>query len=201
MLNASVLVLNRHYQPVHVTSAKRAFSLLYLGVARVLDREFRTFDFDSWSQLSSGAGDDVVHTINRAIRVPRVIVLQIYDRIPKTKVRFSRHNIYMRDGNTCQYCCQTLPRTELNLDHVVPRAQGGRTTWENVVCCCIDCNLAKGARTPEQAGMVLRKAPSRPRWTPTFRAAGDRIRYREWLPFLDLPNASYWNVELKDDES
>ncbi|HEY0707216.1 MAG TPA: HNH endonuclease [Polyangia bacterium] len=201
MLNASVLVLNKHYQPVHVTSAKRAFSLLYLGVARVLDREFRTFDFDSWSQLSSEAGDDVVRTINRVIKVPRVIVLQIYARIPKTKVRFSRHNIYMRDGNTCQYCCQTLPRTELNLDHVIPRAQGGRTTWENVVCCCIDCNLAKGARTPEQAGMILRKAPTRPRWTPTFRAAGDRVRYREWLPFLDLPNASYWNVELRDDES
>jgi 5-methylcytosine-specific restriction endonuclease McrA len=201
MLNASVLVLNKHYQPVHVTSAKRAFSLLYLGVARVLDREFRTFDFDSWSQLSSEAGDDVVRTINRVIKVPRVIVLQIYARIPKTKVRFSRHNIYMRDGNTCQYCCQTLPRTELNLDHVIPRAQGGRTTWENVVCCCIDCNLSKGARTPEQAGMILRKAPTRPRWTPTFRAAGDRVRYREWLPFLDLPNASYWNVELRDDES
>lgn len=200
MLNTSVLVLNRHYQPVHVTSAKRAFSLLYLGVARVLDREFRTFDFDSWAQLSLEAGDDVVHTINRVIRVPRVIVLQLYDRIPKTKVRFSRHNIYMRDGNTCQYCGQMLPRTDLNLDHVVPRAQGGRTTWENVVCCCIDCNLAKGARTPEQAGMILRKAPTRPRWTPTFRAAGDRVRYREWLPFLDLPNASYWNVELKDDE-
>ena len=103
-----------------------------------------------------------------------MIVLQLYDRIPKTKVRFSRHNIYMRDGNTCQYCGQELPRTELNLDHVVPRAQGGRTTWENVVCCCIDCNLSKGARTPEQAGLKLLKAPVRPRWTPTFRTNGGR---------------------------
>jgi len=200
MLNASVLVLNRSYQPVHITNAKRAFSLLYLGVARALDREFRTFDFESWAQLSAEVGDDVVQTIDRAIRVPRVIILQLYDRIPKTKVRFSRHNIYMRDANTCQYCGENLPRTELNLDHVVPRAQGGRTTWENVVCCCIDCNLAKGARTPVQAGMVLRKVPARPRWTPTFRATGDRIRYREWIPFLDVANASYWNVELRDDE-
>jgi 5-methylcytosine-specific restriction endonuclease McrA len=199
MLNCSVLVLNRHFQPIHVTNAKRAFSLLYLGVARALDREFRSFDFASWTALSTEVGDDVVHTIDRVIRVPRVIILQLYDRIPRTKVRFSRHNIYMRDGNTCQYCGSALPRTELNLDHVVPRSQGGRTTWENVVCCCIDCNLAKGARTPEQAGISLRKSPSRPRWTPTFRAAGDRIRYREWLPFLDLANASYWNVELKDD--
>lgn len=197
--HCSVLVLNRNYQPIHVTSAKRAFSLLYLGVAQVIDREFRVFDFDSWAQLSTEMGDDVVHTVDRAIKVPRVIILQLYDRIPKTKVRFSRHNIYLRDGNTCQYCGRNLPRTDLNLDHVVPRAQGGRTTWENVVCCCIDCNLRKGARTPDQAGMRLLKLPVRPRWTPSFRTANDRVRYREWLPFLDMPNASYWNVELHDE--
>ena len=152
MTDTAVLVLNRHFQPIHVTNAKRALSLLYLGVARVIDREFKTFDFDSWAQLSEElASGDVIKTVGGAIRVPRVIVLQLYDRIPKTKVRFSRHNIYMRDGNTCQYCGQELPRSELNLDHVVPRAQGGRTTWENVVCCCIDCNLTKAARTPDQA--------------------------------------------------
>ena len=154
--NAAVLVLNRHYQPIHVTNVRRAFSLLYLGVARVVDPEFKTFDFASWAELSAGVHDgDVIRTVNRAIRIPRVIVLQLYDRIPKTKVRFSRHNIYMRDANTCQYCGEELPRAELNLDHVVPRAQGGRTTWENVVCCCIDCNLSKGARTPVQAGLKL----------------------------------------------
>jgi 5-methylcytosine-specific restriction endonuclease McrA len=104
----------------------------------------------------------------------------------------------MRDANTCQYCGEELPRAELNLDHVVPRAQGGRTTWENVVCCCIDCNLSKGARTPVQAGLKLLKTPVRPRWTPTFRTNGGRVRYREWLPFLGLADASYWNVELED---
>ena len=197
--NAAVLVLNRHYQPIHVTNVRRAFSLLYLGVARVVDPEFKTFDFASWAELSAGVNDgDVIRTVNRAIRIPRVIVLQLYDRIPKTKVRFSRHNIYMRDANTCQYCCEELPRAELNLDHVVPRAQGGRTTWENVVCCCIDCNLSKGARTPVQAGLKLLKTPVRPRWTPTFRTNGGKIRYREWLPFLGLADASYWNVELED---
>jgi 5-methylcytosine-specific restriction endonuclease McrA len=208
MTNAAVLVLNRHYQPIHVTNAKRAFTLLYLGVARVIDHQFRTFDFDSWAQLSdelshgdlsSSLGRDVVRTVNRAILVPRVIILQIYDRIPRTKVRFSRYNIYLRDGNTCQYCGRELPRTDLNLDHVVPRAQGGRTTWENVVCCCIDCNLSKGARTPEQAGIKLLKLPLRPRWTPTFRTQAGKVRYREWLPFLGVADASYWNAELKDE--
>ncbi len=116
MTDSAVLVLNRHFQPIHVTNAKRAFSLLYLGVARVIDREFKTFDFDSWAQLSEEmASGDVIKTVSGAIRIPRVIVLQLYDRIPKTKVRFSRHNIYMRDGNTCQYCGQELPRSELNL--------------------------------------------------------------------------------------
>ena len=211
MTNAAVLVLNRHYQPIHVTNAKRAFTLLYLGVARVIDHQFRTFDFESWAQMSDeiGQGDgagrpdnlsqDMVRTVNRAILVPRVIILQLYDRIPRTKVRFSRYNIYLRDGNTCQYCGRELPRTDLNLDHVVPRAQGGRTTWENVVCCCIDCNLSKGARTPEQAGIKLLKQPVRPRWTPTFRTQAGKVRYREWLPFLGIADASYWNVELKDD--
>lgn len=208
MTNAAVLVLNRHYQPIHVTNARRAFTLLYLGVARVIDQQFRTFDFASWAQLSdeiggdagaASAGHDVVRTVNRAILVPRVIILQLYDRIPRSKVRFSRHNIYLRDSNTCQYCGRTLPRIDLNLDHVVPRAQGGRTTWENVVCCCIDCNLSKGARTPEQAGLKLLKVPVRPRWTPTFRTQAGKVRYREWLPFLGVADASYWNVELKDE--
>jgi 5-methylcytosine-specific restriction endonuclease McrA len=197
MMNAAVLVLNRNYQPIHITNARRAFSLLYIGAARAIDEQFRIFDFDSWTQLSAEMDHEVVRTIDRAIRVPRVIILQIYDRMPRTKVRFSRHNIYLRDGNTCQYCGRCLPRTDLNLDHVVPRAQGGRTTWENVVCCCIECNLRKGARTPDQAVMKLFKKPERPRWTPTFRAAG--VRYREWLPFLDLPAASYWNAELHDE--
>jgi len=196
--NASVLVLNKNFQPIHITSARRAVSLLYLGLARAIDEQFRVFDFQSWAQLTAELGQDAWGTVDSKIRIPRVIVLQIYDRLPRTKVRFSRHNIYMRDGNRCQYCSWSGPRTDLNLDHVVPRAQGGRSSWENVVCCCIKCNLKKGARTPEQANMRLAKKPERPRWTPTFRAQGDAIRYREWLPFLDVPAASYWNAELQD---
>src|SRR5438270_13472568 len=112
---------------------KRAFTLLYLGAARVVEPDFSTFDFDSWAALGVATGDDVIRTASRAIKIPRVILLQLYDRLPRTKVRFSRFNIYARDDSTCQYCGQKLPRPQLNLDHVVPRARGGRTTWENVV--------------------------------------------------------------------
>jgi len=199
MINTSVLVLNRNFQPIHVTTVKRAFSLLYMGIARAMDRQLSTFDFESWSALAAEVDDDVIHTATRAIRVPRVIVLQFYERIPRTKVRFSRLNIYARDNNTCQYCGRHLPRAQLNLDHVVPRSQGGRTTWENVVCCCLHCNLRKGAFTPDQAGMHLLRHPARPRWTPVFRTPEGRVAYREWLPFLGLADAAYWNVELLDD--
>lgn len=201
-LDARVLVLNRVFQPVAVTRAQRAFGLLFSGAARALDEQFRSFDFESWSELSVelGNGDlDVIHTPCLVLKVPRVIVLQAYDRLPRTHVRFSRQNIYLRDGFTCQYCGKTLPRSRLNLDHVVPRSRGGRTSWDNVVCSCVRCNLVKGGRTPEQAGMRLLKHPAKPSWsslTPTFA----RVPYREWLPFLDPITASYWNTELVEDE-
>ena len=198
MLNTNVLVLNRYYQPVHVTSVKRAFSLLYQGVAKAIDHQYRLYEFADWAALAADS-HDAISTINRQIRVPRVVVLSAYEYLPKGRVRFSRLNIYARDNDTCQYCGQQLPRSELNLDHVSPRSQGGKTSWENVVCSCVECNLLKGGRTPEQARMKLLKKPVRPRWTPFFRGASKRVTYREWLPFLTLADATYWNVELLDE--
>ena len=198
MLDSSVLVLNRNFQPVHVTNVRRAMGLLYVGLARAVDRSMETFDFASWSALGAEDGDDVLHTVSSVIRVPRVVALQLYDRVPRARVRFSRYNIYARDQDTCQYCGRHFTRAALNLDHVVPRSQGGRTTWENVVCCCVTCNLSKGGRTPEQAGLLLLRKPVRPRWTPAFRAPSGRVRYSEWLPFLRLVDAAYWNTELSD---
>jgi 5-methylcytosine-specific restriction endonuclease McrA len=197
MIESAVLVLNRNYQPVHVTTVKRAFSLLYQGVAKAIDEQYKLYEFSDWAALS--ATEDCITTINRTIRVPRVVVLSAYEYLPKGRVRFSRLNIYARDHDTCQYCARTLPRTELNLDHVLPRSQGGKTTWENVVCSCVPCNLKKGGRTPEQARMALLKKPARPRWTPLFRGVVRRITYKEWLPFLTLAESSYWNVELLDE--
>jgi len=195
MLDTGVLVLNRVYRPVHVTSVRRAFSLLYQGAARAIDEEFKLFDFASWSALAA-AHHDSVGTVGRRIRVPRVIVLLAYEHLPKTRIRFSRFNIYARDESTCQYCGKRHRRADLNLDHVVPRSRGGSTNWENVVCSCVACNLRKGGRTPEEAGMKLLHAPGRPRWTPMFRHATRRAFYSEWRPFLSLTDAAYWNAEL-----
>ncbi len=203
-LDAHVLVLNRQFHPISITRARRAFHLLVTGAAAALDEELRVFDFSSWSALSAEFHHDVVHTPSRVLRVPRIVMLQLYDRTPFHGIRFSRQNIFMRDGFTCQYCAKKLPRERLNLDHVIPRSQGGKTTWENVVCCCLPCNLAKAARTPKQAGIQLLAAPYKPEWWTSFvgeftHRQGKRILYKEWAPFLDPASASYWNTELESE--
>ncbi|MDF1563399.1 MAG: HNH endonuclease [Deltaproteobacteria bacterium] len=194
MLNTAVLVLNKHYQPIHVTTVRRAFVLLYQGAAKAVDERYQLYDFPSWSALS--AHEDSIGTVRTRIRVPRVVLLQACAALPRRQVRFSRLNIYLRDGNTCQYCGRTLPREGLNLDHVKPRTQGGVTSWENIVCCCIRCNLKKGGRTPEQAGMRLLRRPHKPRWSPLIRKGLRPGILAQWRPFLSEADAAYWNTEL-----
>jgi 5-methylcytosine-specific restriction endonuclease McrA len=196
VLTTKVLVLNRSYFPVHVTSVRRAVCLLYQGIAKAVDHQYRTFDFNSWSDLSSAVHDDTISLVDRVIRVPRVILLVAYDRVPKRQVRFSRFNVFARDNNTCQYCGEKLPRSELNLDHVIPRSQGGLSTWENMVCSCFTCNRVKGGRRPEEAGMHLIRRPFRPEWTPFMLETFSFRRYHEWRPYLNMVDAAYWNTEL-----
>lgn len=197
MLNSAVLVLNRSYIPIHVTSARDAFTLMYRGIARAVDENYKTFDFQDWSQLAAAVHEEKIGLVNRFIRIPRVVLLQTYDKIPNKNVRFNRHNIYLRDKCTCQYCGRRFPKTELNLDHVVPKSRGGRTSWENVVCSCLRCNRLKGGKTPEEAGIKLLTHPKKPRWSPLFGASISSIKYKEWLPFLNITDFSYWHLELK----
>jgi 5-methylcytosine-specific restriction endonuclease McrA len=201
VLSTSVLVLNRLYQPVHVTSVRRALILLYRGAAKAVDQQYQTFDFESWAEVSAAVHEESIGTPHKRLRVPRVILLQAYDHLPRARVRFSRLNIYARDRNTCQYCGRRPQRAELNLDHVVPRSHGGVTSWENVVCSCVPCNLRKGGRTPDQAHMKLLRQPIRPRWTPFFRGPPKTgAFYEQWLPFLTLSDMAYWNSELREGE-
>ena len=197
MVNAAVLVLNRHYQPVHVTNVKRAFSLLYQGVARAIDEQYRLYDFSDWAALSAALEEEEsIRTINRRIRIPRVLVLTAFEKLPKVRVRFSRLNIYARDEDTCQYCGLHRRRADLNLDHVIPRSQGGKTCWENVVCSCIECNTVKANRTPLEAGMHLVRKPKKPKWRPFVQINLTLNRHDSWKHFIDL---AYWNVELGEE--
>jgi len=199
-LNQHVLVLNRLWQAVNICTAKRALTLLFEGRAQVVlnceDGSFQTYSFSEWRDFSKhDPQGDVIHTVSLKIRVPRVILLMIFDRMPKKEVKFTRHNIFERDRNTCQYCGGAFERKDLNLDHVIPRDRGGPTTWENIVCSCIECNTHKANRTPLEAGMRLIRKPKRPKWRP-FVQVSLGLQHDSWKHFLDL---AYWNVELGED--
>ena len=199
-MDSQVLVLNRLWQAINICSVERALNLLYTDHAQVVREDegvFNTFSFQEWCDLSAtSAQDECVHTISFRIRVPRVIVLLFYDRFPRKEVKFTRNNLFERDRNTCQYCGVHFERKDLNIDHVVPRQRGGRTTWTNVVCSCVPCNSRKGSRTPEEAGMRLIREPRKPRWRPFIEIKMGRMIDASWRHFIDL---AYWNVELGQD--
>ncbi|MFH0879527.1 MAG: HNH endonuclease [Lentisphaerota bacterium] len=196
-----VLVLNRLWQAVNICTAERALALLYTGHAQVVYETggaFNTFNFHEWCDFSTQLEEaEMLQTISIRIRVPRIILLLFFDRIPTKDVKFTRLNVFERDKNVCQYCGKRFDRNDLNIDHVVPRLRGGLTTWTNVVCSCIACNCRKGGRTPEQAGMRLIKKPKKPRWRPFVEFQFTRTADHSWRHFLDL---AYWNVELGEDE-
>lgn len=198
MLQSNVLVLNKSFLPVQVISLKRAFCMLFRGVAKVLDKELRLYDFSSWSELSATVNDERIGLVGRFIRVPRVIILTQYNKLPKRTIRFSRYNILLRDNFTCQYCGSQLPRSQLNLDHVVPRSRGGRTAWENIVASCHECNRKKGWNLPHEARMKLIRKPTKPNPMLLLPKSERNMRYKEWLPFLNIIDFSYWNVELEE---
>jgi 5-methylcytosine-specific restriction endonuclease McrA len=203
-LDSSVLVLNKLFMAIHIISVRRAFVLLCKDLAEVVsheDGQFSTYDFESWREVSEfrakhfrQVDDDWVRTSRSEIQVPRIIRLTDYEKLPKQTVKFNRRNIFARDHNQCQYCGKKFPTTELSLDHVIPRSQGGKSTWENIVCSCVGCNVKKGGRTPKQAHMTLVRKPEKPKRSPVLNLKLTLSKYQSWKTFLE--NA-YWSVELK----
>lgn len=207
-LNSHVLVLNKLWMAVRVIDARRAFSMLVRDLAeaiRVDDGSYVGYTFEDWASLSRLRDDydgqraitgdyDWVRTVRTEIAVPKIIRLLGYDRLPRQDVKLNRRNIFARDRNLCQYCGQRFGTAELSLDHILPRSQGGGSSWENLVCCCLRCNARKGGRTPEQASMKLIRKPIKPRRNPAISLRLGSDKYACWQNFLD--NA-YWSVELK----
>ena len=200
-LTEPVLVLNRLWQAVNVIAAKRAFSLLASGHASVVyeeNEDFQIFDMMDWvdfSQYNQPVSDmEIVHTVRYSIRVPKIILLSIFDKVPKKELKLTRKNVFERDKYQCQYCGKRLPSEGLKLDHVIPRHYGGKTTWENIVCSCVKCNSRKANRLPHEASMRLTRKPSKPQWRPVISIAARGRKHDEWKHFIDV---AYWNVELE----
>jgi len=165
-MNDRVLILNADYSPITVCSVQRAFLHVYLGKSELI-----------W-QLKDG----VLRTINKAYPVPSVIKLNNYVNIPYKTVALTRQNVFKRDSHTCQYCSK---KEHLTLDHVVPKAKGGRSTWDNLITACSRCNTYKGDRTPTQADMRLNKMPYRPTYA-SFLVNFSGYVCDEWLPYLRM---------------
>jgi 5-methylcytosine-specific restriction endonuclease McrA len=183
VLQQPTLILNRNWQPIHVTSVVRALVMLWNDSARVVDPgEYRTYGWEEWLRLEPPPGAPCVRAARARLRVPEIVCLTRYDRLPSTAVTFSRRNVAKRDYYTCQYCGAQPGWGSITIDHVVPRSQGGASTWTNCVAACVSCNARKADRTPEQAGMHLRHRPARPAWKPLYamREAG----VASWAGFL-----------------
>lgn len=194
-MQSNVLALNRVYLAIHVISVPRAFSLLWKGMAEVInveDGSYMAYDFDAWREISELRAElnewdekaDWIMAVNFPIQVPRVIRLLNYDRIPRETVKFSRRNVFLRDENLCQYCRRHFSAQKLSIDHVMPRSRGGPTTWENVVTACLNCNVRKGGRTPREAGMSLHNPPRKPKRNPVLAHQLNNEKYECWRNFI-----------------
>lgn len=161
-----MLVLNQDFSALTVCSVQRAFVLIHLDKA----------------DLVESLSDVALRTPSRQFAWPSIVRLRSYVRVPYRRILLSRKNVLRRDGFRCQYCNQ---RERLTVDHVVPRSRGGRDQWTNLVAACISCNNKKGNRTPEEAGMTLRRKPFRPSHVMFIRDYVGRVE-DSWKPYLFL---------------
>ena len=169
MSDGKVLVLNQDYSPLTLCSVNRAFLLVFLGKAELLES-------DSKNEL---------HSVSQSYPKPTVIKINRYILVPYRGVVLTRYNLFKRDNNECQYCGT---KNDLTLDHLVPRSKGGKTSWKNLVTACKQCNAKKGDQSPEEAGMILDRLPFKPSYIMFLRTNFGKVR-KEWLPYLDTTSA------------
>lgn len=197
VLERSVLVLNKNWAPISVKTVREVLGLVAKGSAFVIEPEtYERHDLESWADVSrvkAKVGDGMIRSQRMTLVAPEVVVLTEYDGLGQKSVIFSRRNLFKRDRYTCQYCSLQPGPEELTIDHVLPKSKGGRSTWENCVLACVACNKVKADRTPEQAGMRLKKAPKKPTWK-TLTQVPPRERRESWEAFL---SRAYWEVELE----
>src|SRR5207302_522589 len=161
VLERPTLVLNRNWQPIHVTTVVRALVMLWNDTAKVVEpEEYRLYDWEEWTRLTPPHDGPTLRSARLKLRVPEVVCLSRYDRLPSAAVTFSRRNVAKRDHYACQYCGAQPGGEAITIDHVVPRSQGGTSSWTNCVAACERCNARKADRTPEQAGLRLRRRPA-----------------------------------------
>ena len=195
LLAQPTLVLNRHWMPIRICSVKKALGLVFKGVARIiLPETYECYDFTTWADLRVGTDEPHLRTSCRHIKIPEVILLVTCEYTAKPRVVFSRRNLFRRDRNTCQYCGRRFSSDQLSIDHVVPRARGGKSSWTNCVVACTACNVRKGNKLLDEAAMRLLQVPREPHWRPSFAVSLFKGK-ASWDQFV---SEAYWNVELEE---
>lgn len=195
VLSDPTLVLNKNWLPIRLCTVRRALTLVWKDLARIVEPEnYVLYDFQSWADLRVEENQPCIRTVSLRIRVPEVIALSHCDRFTKPKVVFSRRNLFRRDKNTCQYCGSKCSTEDLSIDHILPRSVGGVSNWMNCVVACVSCNARKGNRTLELARMSLLRQPRKPAPWMAFSLPIGR-RKPSWDQFV---SEAYWNVELAE---
>lgn len=169
MKEGKVLVLNQDYSPLTVCSVNRAFLLVFLEKAELLEKD----------------ANHMLHTVSNAYDKPAVIKIKRYVHVPYRGVVLTRYNLFKRDNYQCQYCGT---KSDLTLDHLIPRSKGGKTTWKNLVTACKRCNARKGDQTLEEAGLILARPPFKPSYVMFLRTNFGHLR-KEWLQYLNTSSA------------
>lgn len=184
----SVLVLNRNWQAINVITPADAFCQMMTDTATALDILGKDWmmptKWEDWRELEVRDDDEAVGTAQGEIRVPTVIVLARFDRVPMKRPKFNTRNLWRRDRGTCQYTGRELKPGEGNIDHIMPRSRGGMTTWENCVLSDRKINSKKADRTPEEAGLKLLKRPIVPREVPVTALLRNTHEITDWNVFL-----------------
>jgi len=212
VLNQPTLVLNKSWAAIDSTTVKEALCNVISERATFLDADYMQHDIGSWMRLPIPEGTPFIQAAQTQIRVPEIMLLSEYSKIPVRKVVFCRRNLWRRDRRRCQYCGKEPAADEITIDHITPRSKGGESTFENCVLCCIACNLKKGSKSLEQTGMRLQRIkrlsdgsfttvayerPKRPQWNPLY-ALRRKTFPKSWAAFLkNFDEALYWEVELE----
>ncbi len=186
---ATVLVLNRNWQAINIRTPADAICQMATGVATALEIEgenhIRPVSWDEWITLSVREQDQAIHTVRGPIRLPTVIVLANFARVPKKRPKFCSRTIRDRDGNRCQYTGKILKPEEGSIDHILPRSRGGKDAWENCVWASKAVNSKKGNRLPHEAGLKLLKVPRAPKELPVTALLRNAHGIAEWKLFLN----------------
>ena len=195
------LVLNKSWVPFTIETAKEAIIKLMSREAHVIDTNYIKYGWEEWVEKSMNEDTGpFIRSPRIRVKVPDVILLATYNKIPRINVKLTRRNLFIRDKCHCQYSGERLSLSEATIDHVIPRSKGGKNTWENLVICSLDVNVKKGNRTPQEAGLRLIKVPKKPVWNLMFAKYVKKIP-RSWEKFIHTDQwneIGYWDVELID---